>query len=142
MQLQHAATHERMRGQCVGAPLGRLDHEHPQAPAGEQHRGCGPRAASADDDHVVVAIHGRSPGRCEITRQVIAQVGGVVGGAVDEARLPAPQKRHADQIQTGAGGHAAVMANAALPVENRGIEPRQNRPEPGGPDDRLDLAAA
>ena len=58
VQLQDAATHERMRGQRVGAPLGGLDHEHPQTPACKQHRGSGARAPSADDDHVVVAIHG------------------------------------------------------------------------------------
>ena len=46
------------------------------------------------------------------------------------------------QIEAGAGGHAAVVADAALPVEYRDIEPRQIRPESGGPDDRLDLAGA
>ena len=57
VQLQHAATHERVGGKGVGARPCRLDDEHAHAATGQQHRGGRPRTASADDDHVVVVVH-------------------------------------------------------------------------------------
>ena len=69
-----------------------------------------------------------------------AEVAGVVAGAVDQRRLAAPQELHAHQVQARRVGDAAVVADQALAVEHRHVEPRVVRPVAGGPDDRLDLA--
>src|SRR6476660_8654453 len=76
----------------------------------------------------------------EVPHKVAGQVCGVGRSAVDEARLSATQERHTDEIEAGAGGHTAVVADAALPIEYRDLEPRKIRPESGGPQDRPDLA--
>src|SRR6476620_12498690 len=76
----------------------------------------------------------------EVPHKVAGQVCGVGRSAVDEARLSATQERHTDEIEARAGGHAAVVADAALPIEYRDLEPRKIRPESGGPQDRPDLA--
>ena len=74
--------------------------------------------------------------------EVSAEVCGVGGGAVDQARFAAAQERHPHEVQAGAGGHAAVVADMALSVEHRDVEPGQIRAEPGGPQDRSDGAGA
>ena len=60
-QLQHAAAHQGVRRQGVGAVAGAVDEEDVQAAAGEQQGGGGAGGAGADDDHVVggaVGVHG------------------------------------------------------------------------------------
>ena len=71
---------------------------------------------------------------------MVGQLGGVRGGAVDEAGLAAAQERHADQVQTRRGRDTAVVDDPALAVEHRDVQPGQLRPVAGGPDDRRDPA--
>ena len=68
---------------------------------------------------------------------MVGEVAGVVLRAVDEARLAAAQERAA-RSRTGRARRddAAVVAELALAVEDRHVEPRVVRPEPGRPDDR------
>ena len=74
--------------------------------------------------------------------EVFAQVGRVGGCAVDQGRLAAAQKWHPHQVQAGAGGDAAVVADMAFSVEHLDVEPRQIRAKSGGPQDRSDGAGA
>jgi hypothetical protein len=51
--------------------------------------------------------------------EVITKVGGVVVGAVDEARAAPAQERHAEQVHTRcAAHHPAVVADASGTVED------------------------
>ena len=70
-----------------------------------------------------------------------AQLARVVAGAVDQRGFPAPQELQPHQIQARAIGDAAVVADHALAVEHRQLEPRIVRTVAGRPDDRLDRPA-
>ena len=64
---------------------------------------------------------------------------GVVLGAVDEARLPAAQEVQPDPVQPGGlRDHAAVVADLALAIDHRDVQPRVVGAEPGGPEHRLE----
>ena len=56
-------------------------------------------------------------------------------------RLAPAQERHAHHVEPRRGGDAAVVADAALVVEHRHVEPGEVGPVAGRPDDRLDLAS-
>jgi membrane-bound lytic murein transglycosylase MltF len=77
----------------------------------------------------------------QITQQVRTQVSGIVTGAVDKTRLSASKERHAHQIHARGIDDTAIVANTALTVEDRHVQPRVVGAESGGPDDGLDLTA-
>ncbi len=71
---------------------------------------------------------------------MVGEVVRIVGGAVDERRLAAPQERHAHQVHARRIVHdAAVVGDVALAVDNGDVEPRVVGTEASRPDDRLDL---
>ncbi len=90
----------------------------------------------------MAAIAGDRGGGVQVAGQVRRQVPGVGGGAVDEARLAATKKWHADQVKTRPPGYPAVMDDPALAVKHRNVEPGQVRTKAGGPDDGADLTAS
>ena len=63
-----------------------------------------------------------------------AEVARVVPDAIDEARFPAPQERQAKEVHAGRFGHdATVVADIALAVEHRYVQPRVVGAKPGKP---------
>jgi hypothetical protein len=77
----------------------------------------------------------------QITQQMRTQVSGIVTGAVDKTRLSASKERHAHQVHARGIDDTAIVADTALAVEDRHVQPRVVRAESGGPDDGLDLTA-
>lgn len=74
---------------------------------------------------------------------MIAEVGGVVVGPVDEARPAASEKRHPEQVQTGCvADHTAVVTYVTGAVDDREVQPGEVGPVAAGPDDRPDIAPA
>src|SRR4051812_3613385 len=71
---------------------------------------------------------------------MIAEIARVVASAVDEGRLAAAQKLQPHKIHAWLLGHASVMADLALAIENRHLQPGIVRAVTGGPDDRANLA--
>ena len=72
-----------------------------------------------------------------------AQFLGVGLGAVDEAGPPPAQEVGAEQVHARCVAHdTAVMADPALVVEDRNVEPRVVGAIAGRPDDRADVGTA
>jgi hypothetical protein len=77
--------------------------------------------------------------RAEMGGEVGAQVTRIVADPVDEARFPAPQKRQAHHVQAWRFHHdAAIVADVALQVDYRYVQPGIVGAESGRPDDPPD----
>src|ERR1700734_1099637 len=80
--------------------------------------------------------------RAERGGEMGAQVTRIVAAPVDEARFPAPQKRQAHHVQARRFRHdAAIVADVALQVDYRYVQPGVVGAESGRPDDRPDPRA-
>ena len=66
---------------------------------------------------------------------MVGEVGGVVLGAVDEARLAAAEERRPEVVHAGGVDDAAVVAQAPGAVEHRQLEPGEVGPEARCPHD-------
>src|SRR5690348_1528715 len=79
----------------------------------------------------------------QVAHEVSHEVAGIVLRAVNERRFATPQHRQSNGIHAGGvGDEATVVAQLALAVVDRNVEPAIVGAEAGGPDDRTDLAAA
>ena len=67
---------------------------------------------------------------------------GVVADAVDEVRVAAVLEALAEDVQPGDRRDAAPLADLAVGVEDRDLQPRVGAAVAGGPDDRADAVAA
>ena len=75
----------------------------------------------------------------QVARQVLDELPGVVLGAVDEAGLAAAQEVQPDPVEPrGVRDDAAVVADLALAIEHRDVQPRVVGTEPGGPEHRVE----
>ena len=77
----------------------------------------------------------------EVRPKVGAQVASVIGCAVDEGRLPAPQKRQAHEVHAGGLDDAAIVTDMALAVDYRHVKPGIVGTEAGCPEDGRDPGA-
>src|SRR5512145_216296 len=74
--------------------------------------------------------------------EVGAKVARIVPDPVDEARFAAPQERQAEEVQARRFGYdAALVADIALAVEDRYLQPGVVGAKPGRPDDRPNSGA-
>jgi len=71
---------------------------------------------------------------------VRAQLAGIVAGAIDQRRLPAPQELLAHQVHARRINDPAFMPDAALAIEDGDVEPGVIGSIAGRPDDGPDLA--
>ena len=61
------------------------------------------------------------------------QIAGIVAGAVDERRFAPAQELNTHQVHTGGFDDTAVVAHAALAVQDRHVQVRIVRAEAGRP---------
>src|SRR5688572_7062091 len=81
--------------------------------------------------------------RAEMGREVGAQIARIVAGSIDEARLAAPQKWQTHDVQARRLRHnAAVVADVALGIEDRDLQPGVVGAKPRRPDDGPDSGTA
>src|SRR5579862_2952273 len=100
------------------------------------------RRRSSSDEGAASAR--RSPAAIgEMTREVADEIACVVLGAVNEGRFATPQYRQTDRVHPGGfGNDSAVMAQLALAIEHRHLEPAIVGTKSRSPDERADLATA
>jgi hypothetical protein len=61
--------------------------------------------------------------RVEVGREVLGQVAGVGGRAVDERRLAPAQEGHPHEVEPGEAGHAAIVDQPAAGVQHPQLQP-------------------
>src|ERR1700730_16984948 len=82
-----------------------------------------------------------SPAHGQVPREVIDHLTRVVLDTVNERGLAPPQYGQPQCVQSRAFDHTALVAQLALRVDYRHVEPSVVRPETRRPHDRADLAA-
>ena len=84
-------------------------------------------------------LHGGRGQHGEVRGQMIAQLARVIRSPVDERGLTPAQERHAHQIHPRRIHNAAVVADPALTVEHRDLQPGKGDAIARGPYDRPDI---
>src|SRR5262245_17082102 len=73
---------------------------------------------------------------------MIAQIGGVRRGTIDQTRLATPEEWNAQEIHPRGFRDASIVPDAALSIEHRHVQPGVVGTEARSPDDGSNLPAA